>query len=134
MIHRRRVDKEGRSELHYAALDRDRKKALQLINNGVPVNLQCKQGWTALHCAAESNSPEIALALIAAGAELELRDKFGNTPLWRATMASKGSGALINILLEAGADRNAQNNSGVSPLSLAKTIGNFNVVQFYEAP
>ncbi|NVK38649.1 MAG: ankyrin repeat domain-containing protein [Gammaproteobacteria bacterium] len=128
------IDKEGRSELHYAALDGDTRKVAQLISEGASVNLQCKQGWTALHCAAQSNSPEIVMALIKAGAAIELKDVFGNTPLWRATMASKGNGAVIKILLEAGGDRNAQNSSGVSPLSLAKTIGNFNVVQFYEKP
>lgn len=128
------IDKEGRSELHYAALEGDANKVKKLIKEGSPVNLQCKQGWTALHCAAQANSPEATSVLIASGAELELKDVFGNTSLWRATMASKGNGDVIKILLKAGSNPNAQNKSGVSPISLAKTIGNYNVAQFYEQP
>ena len=38
------IDKDGRSELHYAALDGNEEKARALIQSGAQVNLQCKQG------------------------------------------------------------------------------------------
>jgi uncharacterized protein len=91
-------------------------------------------GWAALHCAAQANCSATASLLVEAGADLELRDVFGNTPLWRATMAFKGNGSVIKLLLGAGANPNTENKSGVSPAALANTIGNYNVAQFYEKP
>ena len=128
------IDKDGRSELHYAALEGKAEKVRALIQSGALVNLQCKQGWAALHCAAQANCSATASLLVEAGADLELRDVFGNTPLWRATMAFKGNGSVIKLLLGAGANPNTKNKSGVSPVSLANTIGNYNVAQFYEKP
>ena len=49
-------------------------------------------------------------------------------------MAFNGNGSVIKLLLGAGANPNAENKSGVSPASLANTIGNYNVAQFYEKP
>ncbi|MCF6442125.1 ankyrin repeat domain-containing protein [Pseudoalteromonas luteoviolacea] len=126
------IDKDDRSELHYAALEGNAEKVRALIQSGALINRQCKQGWAALHCAAQTNCCATASLLLEAGADLELRDVFGNTPLWRATMSCKGDGSVIELLLCAGANPNAENKSGVSPVLLAKTIGNDNVAQFYE--
>jgi ankyrin repeat protein len=53
-------------------------------------------------------------------------------PLFRAVFNSKGSGEMIRLLVSRGTDKYSQNKHGVSPLSLAITIANFNVVQFLE--
>jgi uncharacterized protein len=42
-----------------------------------------------------------------------------------------GKGEMIRLLLDAGADRNLKNSSGVSPLELAATIGNYDVRQLF---
>jgi hypothetical protein len=39
---------------------------------------------------------------------------------------------VIAILREAGADPSIPNGSGVSPVSLARTIGNYDVAVFFE--
>jgi ankyrin repeat protein len=69
--------------------------------------------------------------LIAEGASLEARDINGNTPLLGAVLQSRGNGAVIKELRQRGADPHAENNHGVSPVSLARNIGNFPVAQFF---
>lgn len=51
-------------------------------------------------------------------------DIFGNTPLWRAVMSFKDDPTIISELLQSGADPSKVNTSGVSPWTLAETIGN----------
>lgn len=126
------TDEYGRTPLHYAALDGDLEKVSELIETGIDLDAQCKQGWSALHCAAETVSPEVAAALVQAGANIEARDIYGNTPLWRAVMAAKSNGSVIELLLKDGANPDSANESGVSPLSLATSIGNYDLVQFFE--
>jgi ankyrin repeat protein len=62
-----------------------------------------------------------------AGVEVDIRDSQGDTPLWRATMTSRGQDDVIKVLRDAGADPYAKNNTGNSPISIA----NFPIVQFY---
>lgn len=52
------------------------------------------------------------------GANLEVRDSMNNTPLHYA--AGYGRPAIARMLLDAGADKTAQNNTGKTPLDLAK--------------
>jgi len=45
---------------------------------------------------------------------------------------SKGKGAVIRLLRQNGADDNLANKHGVTPLGLAKTIANFDVLQHFK--
>ena len=73
----------------------------------------------------------MARVLLAAGASTTVRDAYGNTALWTATFNSRGRGELIAELLAHGADPDSLNSSGASPRTLARTIGNFDVAQFF---
>jgi uncharacterized protein len=126
------LDREGRSDLHYAARDGDLAAVERFVSEGAEVNLQDRRGWTPLHFAAQACSSEVATYLLAHGASVDPVDYFGNTPLSTATFESRGDGAVIRLLRAAGADPRKKNRSGVSPISLARTIANFNVAQFYE--
>ena len=125
------LDDYGRSELHYAANESDTVRAESLIREGSDVSLPDKNGWTPLHFAAQSGSVDIAKLLLEAGAQIDPTDTFGNTPLWRATFSSKGAGDLICLLRSHGADPARENDSGVSPVGLARGIENYDVAQHF---
>jgi ankyrin repeat protein len=88
-------------------------------------------GYTALHFAAQNFHVETVKALLKAGAAVDVPDNFGNSALGRATFNSRGRGDIIHLLLGSGADPNRPNKSGISPLKLAQTIGNYDVKQFF---
>jgi ankyrin repeat protein len=125
------VDHLGRTELHYAACEGDVAKAQALLAAGAQVNLPDDNGWTPLHFAAQAHSVAAADALLAAGASVDLRDSHGNTPLSKAVFNSQGRGDLIALLRRHGADAYIANAHGVSPVTLARTTGNFDVKQFF---
>lgn len=128
-----RKDGQGRTALMEATIEGSEEIVRILMQAGANPNAHDRQGYTALHFAAQNYQPGIARVLIDGGAAVDAVDGFGNTPLWRSVFASKGRGEVIRLLLEAGADRNFKNNSGVSPLDLAQTIGNYDIGQFFAA-
>ena len=125
------VDRMGRTPLHYAAADGAVAEVARLIEAGANPSAQDDNGWSPLHFAAQANSEAVTRILVAAGANIDLRDSHGNTPLSTAVFSSPGDGAVIKLLRDAGADPYAENTSGVTPLSLARTIANFDVAQFF---
>ena len=125
-----KLDEYGRSDLHYAACDGDIDAAKKLVRQR-DVNLSDKRGWTPLHFAAQSGSVEIAKLLLESGAIVDAVDVHGNTPLSCATFNSRGEGKMIALLRQAGADPLLKNAHGVSPVSLARNIGNYDVAQFF---
>ncbi len=125
------VDEYGRTPLHYAAADSKSQEVARLLAAGANVNAQDDNGWSPLHFAAQAVSPECAVELLRAGADTSLQDSFGNTALFRAVFSSRGNGSVIQLLRRAGADPLAKNKHGVSPVSLARTIANYDVAQFF---
>ena len=125
------VDEYGRTPLHYAASESRPDEVARLLTAGANVNLQDDNGWSPLHFAAQASSPECTSMLLRAGASVSLRDSAGNTALSKAVFSSRGSGAVILLLREAGADPLATNKHGVTPMGLARTIANYDVAQFF---
>jgi len=125
------VDQHGRTPLHYAAGDGNSSVLEDSLRMAADPNVQDDDGWTALHFAAQSQSVSCVRTLLAAGARVDLRDSHGNTPLWRAVFNSKGDGAVIMLLREAGADPRSVNKNGVSPVGLARKIANYDVARFF---
>jgi ankyrin repeat protein len=126
------VDRLGRTELHYAANSGDLAKVQALLAGGVQPDLPDDNGWTPLHFAAQADSVAISEALLAAGASVDPRDSHGNTPLSNAVFNFRGRGELIALLRRHGADPNAANAHGVSPIGLARTIANYDVKQHFK--
>ncbi|MDP2178493.1 ankyrin repeat domain-containing protein [Methylicorpusculum sp.] len=124
-------DNYGRTPLHFAAGDSLPDEVAKFIAAGVVVNVQDDNGWSALHFAAQAESLECAAELLRAEADHSLQDSFGNTALFRAVFSSRGEGSVIRLLRQAGADPFVKNKHGVSPVSLARTIANYNVAQFF---
>jgi uncharacterized protein len=125
-------DELGRSALHYAAANGDVAEVNRLVLAGEDVTEPDRGGCTPLHFAAQSTAADATRVLLDAGADVDARDGYGNAPLFRAVSSSRGSGAVISMLRQAGADPLALNNSGQSPLGLARLIGNFDVRRFFD--
>lgn len=87
------------------------------IAKGLIVNEKDENSFTPLHYAAQDGLEEIAKTLLDAGADVVAKNAYGNTPLLTAMAYYEPS--LITLLLERGANKDEQNNSGVSPYSLA---------------
>lgn len=128
------IDKAGRSELHYAVIDRNIERVREFTQQGMNVNLADGNGWTPLHYAAQNNDDVIARLLLDSGASVDLRDANGNTPLSTAVFNSRGRGELIGLLRERGANATATNKFGVSPLSLSRSVANYDVARFFNDP
>jgi uncharacterized protein len=126
------TDRAGRSELHYAVVDGNIDRLKELIRLGMSVNLADRSGCTPLHYFAAQNYHEgIARLLLDSGASVDPRDANGNTPLSTAVFNSRGRGELIGLLRQRGADATSTNNFGVSPVSLARSLANYDVARFF---
>jgi uncharacterized protein len=123
-------DKDGRTPLLYAVIKDSIPIVTVLLDHGADINVQDKLGWSALHFASQNQSIEMTKLLIQHGSIIDAVDAYGNTSLARATFTSRGRGEVIQLLLEAGADKEKKNNYGNSPLDLAKKIANYDVLQF----
>jgi ankyrin repeat protein len=124
-------DRQGRSPIHHAALENDLAVLRRYIDEGGDLNITDRYGFSPLHCAAQEWCYEFADALIKGGANVDAVDKFGKTPLMVAVFNSNGRGELIALLRANGADPYKTNKSGVSALSLAKMIANYDVAQYF---
>jgi hypothetical protein len=88
---------------------------------------QLYEGDTALHAAAFAYDVELARELIARGADIGARNRRGSEPLHAAVIGVSGSTnwnptaqrAVIELLIEAGANPNATAAGGVTPLHRA---------------
>jgi ankyrin repeat protein len=91
------------------------------------INRYIYSGETALHIAAAAYDVEIARKLLAAGADIRARNRRGQEALHAAAAGNPDSAgfdpaaqeATIIFLIEAGADPNGMDKSGVSPLHKA---------------
>ena len=88
-------------------------------------------GWTALHFAAQNNDAEVCELLLDAGAFVDPVDSNGNTPLWRAVFSCREDGDCIRVFRTYDANPHLENLSGISPVKLARTIGNYDVARFF---
>ena len=110
-------DQWGFTPLHGVAGEEHTAMARLLIARGANVNAANREGTTPLHLAAY---PEMAKMLVQAGAKIEARDHGGNTPLRAATEHPEMQDVMAQ-LLKLGANPNAANKAGETPLDVALT-------------
>ena len=101
-----------------------------LIERGVDLN--AAHAWTTPLLAATRDSwhgrPEAVMTLLANGADPRIADAEGNTPLHHAARSSDPGVAAL--LRDAGAEMDALNAEGVSPLGTACFAGNWRLARF----
>ena len=124
------VDSDGRTLLMEAVIKGDHRLIELLIENGADLNIRDLKDWTALHFAAQEYDIVSSRKLIESGSEINATDDYGNSVISRAVLSSRGRGEVIRALIENGANINLKNRSGISALDLARSISNYDVVQF----
>ncbi len=117
-------------ELHEAVIHNDKDLVIKLINNGLDVNELDDNGYSPLHYATQDYLIDITRILLNNSASVDIKDGNGNTPLSNAVFYFTKDPTLIDLLLTKGANKYAENNYGVSPYSLAKSIANYPVFQY----
>ena len=118
----------GDTALHIAAAAHDEEALAALLALGAPVSARNRRGAEPLHYAADGNPDSeawdpsaqatVVAALIKAGAKPDSLDASGVAPLHRA-VRTRCTGA-VKALLKGGADAALRNQSGSTPLELAR--------------
>ncbi len=122
------MDEFGRTKIFYTIVDGDEAGFQAELSSVENINLQDNNGMTLLHFAAEYSQTFMARQLIDRGIDLEIKDKYGNTALWKAVFNARGNYELVRLLAEHGADVDSLNNAGRSPLIMAETMGDEEMV------
>lgn len=141
MIERVQQSKEEKT-LVDAIIKGDVEQLKLLISKGADVNAKVKaevaggngkayvlEGWTLLNLAILHEHPAMAAFLIDNGADVNGRDDWGNCKFPLNWVAHDGTAGLAELLIAKGADVNAQEKGGYTPLYNAATSGNLEVVQ-----
>ncbi len=103
---------QGATPLHVCAEGNYVEVAETLLKAGADLHAKDRSGRTPLHTAAYWGAAEVVRLLVAHGADVHARDEDRQTPLHAATAGNSGAVAVVQALLEAGADRSATDCQG----------------------
>ncbi|KAJ3117786.1 hypothetical protein HDU96_005567 [Phlyctochytrium bullatum] len=113
-------DEWGRTPLHRSVMARRADDAWVLLEGGADPSVCCSNGKKPLHCLMEyMEFDQLVAKMIEAGADVDLRDSDGRTALHLAS--EHGYLEKMIILLDAGADIEAVDRFGFTPLRFACT-------------
>lgn len=125
-----RGDRDRRGLPVLAAVLPDLRLLRALIARGVDLN--AAHAWMTPLLAATRDSwhgrPEAVMTLLTNGADPRITDAEGNTPLHHAARSSDPG--VVALLRDAGAEMDALNADGVSPLGIACMAGNWRLARF----
>ena len=96
-----------------------------LLNAGADINAKNKKGETPLFLAAMKDNPDLVAILIKHGARVDEPNDTGLTPFYVSKDITS-----MGLLLDAGADINAQNQEGQTLLSFAASLPDRNLLNF----
>lgn len=101
-------------------------KVLKLLELGADIDVRNSKGKTALHCAAKAGFLKVIHLLIEKGASIDAPDNKGETALFEAIRSTIKNGekqrAALEALLVKGANPNAKNSRGQTPLQVAQQL------------
>ncbi|SFS73211.1 ankyrin repeat domain-containing protein [Paenibacillus sp. BC26] len=124
-------DDDQRTPLIISVIEGNLEFTQTILQKKVRINHQDDLGLTALHYACQNNHLDIVRLLLKYNTEINIKDIHGNNSLFKAVFNSRGNGEIIKLLIMNGADQHSKNNYDVSPLDLAKTIGNYEVSKYF---
>jgi len=110
-------DEEGRSSLHWAALNGSLVICRLLLVQDVDKEQRDKHGRTALLCACLGEHVEVIRLLVDRGADLSVVDEDGNSALHYAAISDNKD--LVSYLLQSAANQLIRNQEGKTPKDLA---------------
>jgi predicted nucleic acid-binding OB-fold protein len=87
-----------------AASDGDIPRVLELLQQGISINVQDEYGYSPMHAAVSYGHKELIELLISGGADLSLRDPDGDTPLLTCEEPE-----IFELLVRGGSDPKARN-------------------------
>ncbi|KAK1775475.1 ankyrin repeat-containing domain protein [Copromyces sp. CBS 386.78] len=111
----------------------DLKAAGLLLENGAELESTFNFGRTALHMASYRSNENMSLMLIDKGANIKATDEWGWTPLHAASGSERlhsGQKDVIRVLLYFGADIEARDIRGMTPLCTAVLVGHLGIANF----
>jgi ankyrin repeat protein len=99
-----------------------------LLKYGADINAPGSHGWTPLMESIEYGMPEVTKFLVDRGANVRLITPSGQTMLTLA-MEGRSTKKLLRLLIEKGADPNAQDSFGETPLYILVSEGDLNSIK-----
>ena len=121
------TDINGRTPLFSAAIEGELEKVSYLIANNAYINALDINLSTALH---EATHPKVTKCLLEAGIAIDHQDREGNSPLHKA--AQRGLLAIVNQLIDAGANSFLGTNKGALALHLAAGENHVEIVKMLD--
>jgi len=112
-----KMNRNGRTSLHYAVTTRLKTMAQLLLENGANIEAKDNHGHTVLAMAILLENMAMVQFLLENGANIEANDNLGHTVLALATR--RGNMAIVQFLLEKGANMEAKNIKGNTVLAIA---------------
>ena len=109
------TDDYGWNSLHFAVSMGERRIVMAILEAGGDPDARTENGLTTLHLVAD---PAMVEALVAAGAEIDARNDLARTPLHQAALFREA--AVVEALLDAGADPMLEDDEGNRPADLAE--------------
>ena len=126
-------DSSGATPLHEAVRYGNVEIAKALLNSGANVNARDNLGKTpVMLILPKEKTAELYKLLISFRADLTQKDMFGDTVLHTASMLNVGANT-FGILIDGGADVDARNKEGVTPLAIAVQKNDLETVKLLTA-